>query len=94
MLKVAFGNIAMNRVKEEYNRSGKKVRLDSFILDLWVEELRNLDYSEDSIGRMIFECALDHSSVIVAEMVNKKLKIHKVPKFIPLPINTDIPKVE
>lgn len=93
-IKIPFGRSAMNTLIAEAKANNTKPNMQDYILGLYIQKLKELDYSEDSIGRLVFECALDHLSGIVAFQVLIKLKNHKVPKYIPLVIDRSIPKVE
>lgn len=93
-IKIPFGKSAMNTLIAEAKAKNVKPNMQDFILGLYIEKLKELDYSEDSIGRLIFESALDHLSGIVAYQILIKLKNHKVPKYIPLVIDRSIPKIE
>lgn len=94
MIIVSFGNNAMKRLKEQSIQEGKKIRLSSFIQQLYKEKLEELEYSDESIARIFFECALDYYSISVAEYILKKMQQRKIPSKIPLEIDDSIGRIE
>lgn len=86
-IKIPFGLAEWKNFKVQYAESGKKLKLDTYLLNKFVVALQAREYSEDKIGRIIFEEAIDHLMSIVALGIIEKIKIHKVPVSLTIPIS-------
>lgn len=69
-----------------------RVPFDSYILEKVCDRLKELGYSEDSIGRAVFEDALDYQAMFAAHKIKRYLRNKMVP--LELTFNVTVPKVE
>jgi len=90
ILELDFGFKGLEKLIEVAQRERKTA--EAVLLDEIITKMEELGYSRTSIGRAIFEDALDHQTGIELFKVRQALRVKKCPKYLRFKIS--VPKRE
>ena len=93
-LHIPFGKEGWQNLKNNFEESKRTNDMSKYILELIINEMEKENYSKTFIARQVFENALDYEAKKILKAIINYVRNGKVPKYINVDLDQEIPEIE